>query len=396
MTTIVTIMTTEIRNLCGRIQLAQLLVDASIDCIMAYDTNLEVVSWNTAAEVTTGISKSDAIGKNFYQLFPDYSERREVRDAVSQALAGRKVFLPASKGSHAGYYQEQHFIPLTDGRDKIVGIQNIVHDVAHRVKAEMELNLLNKSLVRKNRDLRQINDELLSFSHVISHDLKGPLHRMRVFTEMLFRKEGEHMSADGNAIFARMRSSLQQMNKLTNDILVYAQLNKEQEQAASVDLNNILVFVRRGVENAISERKATIVSDDLPVVIGYRHMLAQLFGHIIDNSLKFCRPDAPPEIRITAEVITGANILHADALNEMEYTKITITDNGIGFDPKYSEKVFQMFYRVHEPAIYEGTGIGLTICRKIAEIHHGFIVAESEPGAGSAFHIYLPVLNDVV
>jgi hypothetical protein len=189
-------------------------------------------------------------------------------------------------------------------------------------------------------------------------------------------------------MFARVEHATQRMKALIDDLLLYSHVSQKPHEKESVDLNEKLKRIIDDLELEIEQRKAIITSDHLPVVRGYRRQLQQLFHNLLTNALKYAQPGVPPQIRIGATVVKG---VEAGLTPETDYHLLTVSDNGIGFEQEYAEKVFQMFQRLHGKAEYEGTGVGLSIARKVAENHNGMITAQSKPGEGATFSLYLPV-----
>lgn len=368
---------------------AEMLIDASVDRILAIDNEMYITAWNKTCEVLSGIKKEDVIHKKLYERFPKMEEDKAFADSMERALKGTHVFLPAQKGVYAKGYFESYFIPLRDENKKVNGVLNVMHDVTHTIEVENELKAANKSLVKKNQELKHRNAELASFSYVASHDLKEPLRKIYTFIEMILRREAPNLSEAGQMYFKRVQASVQRMGLLIDDILIFSQINNEQHPPADVDLNHILMLVKNNLSDMIESRQATVTAQPLPVVKGHRNLLSQLFQNMISNALKFQKDGVAPEISISAQALSGADIDHPDAVDGVAYTVVSFTDNGIGIERRYSERIFQMFKRLHNTDKYPGTGIGLALCRKIAEMHNGFIIVDSEPGMGSTFHFYL-------
>ena len=362
--------------------------DASIDRILAFDSSLNIIAWNKTSELITGIPGEEVLGENLFKVFPDLQNCKETKAAIENALKGFKTFVPAGRQEQEGGYYENHYIPLKE-KDQVIGVLNIKHDVAHRIKTENELKALNKALVRKNKELKQRNADLASFTHIASHDLKEPVRKIYTFAEMITNKEGANLTDVAKKYFKRIQVSAQRMGMLTDDILTYSQLNAEEQQWQDVDLNHVLALATDNLSDKVAAKDATIDASSLPAVKGYRNMLVQLFQHILSNALKFHAEGVQPHITIAAEPVDGRDIRHTDALPEVSYIRISFRDKGIGFEKKYSDKIFQMFQRLHNTETYPGTGMGLALCKKIAEMHHGFITADGTPGEGSTFSLYL-------
>jgi PAS domain S-box-containing protein len=266
-----------------------------------------------------------------------------------------------------------------------------MQDITERVKSEEEQQQLNDFLHEKNRQLQDMNEELSSFAFVASHDLREPLRKIQIFSDWICSRDAENLSAEGKYRFQRIRAAVSRMEMLIGDILSFSRISVADKNIEPIDLNHVLQIVHSDLQEIIDNKTAKITADKLPVVAGNRSQLEQLFRNLLSNALKYQPPGHTPVIRITAEHIKGSDIQHDAAMPEKQYVKISFADNGIGFDPAYSKKIFQMFQRLHAMHEYPGTGMGLAICRKIMEHHEGFITAQSELGKGSIFDCYLPV-----
>jgi light-regulated signal transduction histidine kinase (bacteriophytochrome) len=179
------------------------------------------------------------------------------------------------------------------------------------------------------------------------------------------------------------------MQDLINDILRFSKISVEKQNFEEVDLNGVVEEVLSEMEGVIQEKEARVTVDRLPVLPASTVLMGPLFSNLISNSLKYCKKKVPPQIRIRYE--EGPAVASMAGPGETRYGRIYIEDNGIGFDQKYSEQIFDMFRRLHASAEYEGTGIGLALCKKIVEMHKGFISAQGKPGEGSVFIISLPL-----
>ncbi|MCD6062199.1 MAG: domain S-box protein [Flavipsychrobacter sp.] len=367
-----------------------MLNDASIDQVLAFDTNMQVISWNRTCEQLTGISKEEIVGKHLLEVFPEIAANEEVMKAINNALKGFKTFVPANKGSYRGGYFESHFIPLKDDQDEVFGVMNIKHDVSHRVKVENELKQLNKALARKNKELKQKNADLVSFTHVAGHDLKEPLRKIYTFVEMILTEDGRRLSEKSRGYFKRIQSAAQRMGLLTDDILAFGQISETEGPTTDVDLNQVLEHAKLQLSELIANKQAVIDAGELPVVKGYCGLLKQVMAHMLTNAIKFQHDGNIPHIAVSCGLVKGNEIKHTEASPDVTYARISFADNGIGFDKKYTPKIFQVFQRLHDSNKYPGTGIGLAFCKKIVELHNGFITVESEPGNGSTFHCFLP------
>ncbi len=245
--------------------------------------------------------------------------------------------------------------------------------------ANGELEIVNDKLVRSNSDLEQ-------FAYVASHDLQEPLRKIQIFTELAEKSKNTEESKN---YFEKIHASAKRMTDLIKAVLNYSRLSKTGDQFEEIDLNKTLKNVQTDFELLIAEKNAVIKTDELPVIEGIPLQINQLFMNLLNNSLKFS--DKLPVITITSRLLSENEVRQHEFLSaSIRYVEIVFSDNGIGFEQQYAEQIFTIFQRLHDKKNYEGTGIGLALCKKIVENHHGFINVESELGKGSAFHIYLP------
>lgn len=373
------------------VRFAAMLYDANIDRLMALNTNLEIMIWNKANEIVTGIPRDKVIGKHFFTMFPECASHTATVEALQRTLEGHSVFVPADTQSPDGIFYENHYMPLKGEQGKVIGLLNIKHEVAHRIKAENELKALNKALARKNRELKQKNEELTIFTDVVVHELKGPLRKIYGFIEMIATQENNSLTEKAKGLFKKVQAGVQRMGILTDDLLVLSDLDKKVRYKGKVDLENALESAKAMLEEDIQVAGAVIRRDTLPTVTGYRTLLTQLFYRLLDNAIKFRNPDQQPVITITSNIVSGSDIKQPDVIANASFVKISISDNGIGFSNMEREKIFKMFYKVNRSAPYPGTGIGLSLCYKIASIHHGIITADSIEGEGTTVTLFLPL-----
>ncbi|MCE3237004.1 MAG: domain S-box [Vampirovibrio sp.] len=237
-------------------------------------------------------------------------------------------------------------------------------------KSEALLRKYAAELELSNRDLEQ-------FAMIASHDLQAPLRKVKAFLEQLKADTQEHLTLESQDLISRIQRSIQSMQDLINDLLALSQISQG-KPFAPVDLNNILLEVKADLFAQIHEKQALVEIGPLCSVPGDATQLRQLFQNLIENALKFQKPDAIPQVSITSDL-------------SKEACTIRVKDNGIGFDPKHAQRIFSIFERLHGKSAYPGTGVGLAICRRIVERHGGTIEAESEPGQGATFFVTLPV-----
>ncbi|MPR35622.1 PAS domain-containing protein [Salmonirosea aquatica] len=284
-------------------------------------------------------------------------------------------------------------IPLKDSEGTIqmwVGTSTDIHDQkAFTSELEKLVQERTEELKQKNTDLEKINKELQSFTYISSHDLQEPLRKIQTFASRILEKEYPNLSETGKEYFKRMSVSASRMQLLINDLLAYSRTTTSERKFQETPLTEILEAVKMDMKEEIQQKNALIEAESLGSLKMIPFQFHQLFYNLISNSLKFSRPGVRPHLTITSGLAKGPctkNELAADT----SYHHIRFTDNGIGFDQKYGERIFQLFQRLNGKNEYSGTGIGLAIVKKIVENHHGSIVATGQINAGATFDIFIP------
>lgn len=266
----------------------------------------------------------------------------------------------------------------------------IVHreDITVAKQAEEKIMQLNTALFTKNRRLEALSSELKTFTTIAANDYNETLKHLYNSMEFIINNDARNLSDAGKANIRRAQAAIQKMKLLTDDIISFSKIHSD-EQMVLVDLNELLVVVISGLDEKIKSENALIRSDTLPSVTGYPALLSLLFHHLVNNAIKFRKKELDPVVDIKHSVKKGSEIEHSAALVEVSYHLISIIDNGIGFDPQEGEKIFTMFYRLHEKGKQKG-GIGLSICKKIMDLHGGFIASECTPEC-TTFKCYFPI-----
>ncbi|HXS35418.1 MAG TPA: PAS domain S-box protein [Flavipsychrobacter sp.] len=302
------------------------------------------------------------------EYYTEYRLRRH--DGTYRWVAGKGVPRYAPDGTFLGY----------------IGGSTDIHE-QHMAKKELEriVNERTKELLQMNEQLMKKNHELEQFAYIASHDLQEPLRKIQTFSELI--QSNLHNKEVTEKYFEKITSSSQRMSTLITAVLNYSRLDAIDNSPVEVDLNDTLNEIITDFELLIKEKNAVIHSNILPTVKGISLQLQQLFANLIGNSLKFCVKK--PEIHIYSKALSATELQHYPLLRKGKYEKIIFSDNGIGFEQKYAERIFAIFQRLNDN--YSGTGIGLALCKKIIENHHGDISVTSTPGKGTIFTIILPV-----
>ena len=308
---------------------------------------------------------------------------------------GIPVTLPRSEGIKTVYINLL-YEAFREGDGTISGIMAVATDVTEQVLATQKIEEVvaqrTKELERANTELRRSNQNLEDFAYAASHDLKEPVRKVQFFSDRLKGALDGVLNETQQRLFERIENANRRMGLLIDDLLTYSQFSRGIANPETVDLDKKVQLVLEDLELSIQEKEASISVDPLPTIQGQRRQLQQLFQNLLSNALKYSKQDVPPVISIRYRTIKGkeAPVSLTEAEKELPFHLIEVKDNGIGFEQKEAERIFQMFQRLHGKTEYEGTGIGLAIVQKVVENHRGYIWATSAPGAGATFTVLLP------
>lgn len=250
------------------------------------------------------------------------------------------------------------------------------------------------NLQHKIEELNRSNKELEEFAYIASHDLQEPLRKITAFSERLQEKAGKDIGQDGQLYLQRIQAATKNMAHLIDNLLEFSRTTRHNDSLQNIDLNIVFKEVLADLELKIEETNAKIQHSPLPVITTYHSQMKQLFTNLLSNAIKFRKSGSPPSIQVWSEEVSEKE-KHQHLLRvDQKYYKIVVSDSGIGFEQDYALKIFQIFQRLHGKAEYPGSGIGLSICKKIVENHHGVIYAEGKPGHGAVFTLILPENNN--
>jgi signal transduction histidine kinase len=278
---------------------------------------------------------------------------------------------------------------LLEHEQRLLAInKSLQKEIEERKASEEKVKALNTKLIEKNANLKAVNEELDRFAYVASHDLQEPLRKIMVFSDKI--QTTNKLDGETDRYFNKIVNASKRMQSLINDLLSFSRHSTTTSDFRETDLNLIWKDVINEFEHEIERTKAQIDLQPLPVITAVPGLIRQLFHNILSNALKFRKKSGTPVITIRAEKMRKTFRLLGNGSPAGNFYKILVTDNGIGFDDKYADEIFLVFKRLHPHHEYEGTGVGLSICKKIVERHNGFITAESKPDQGATFIIGLP------
>ena len=332
---------------------------------------------NPAAAKMTGWSVDEMIGKLESEVF---CKMPASGIASAQSAPGEQIFFRRDGSAFPVEYVRS---PIME-KDRLVGAVVMFKDITERKRT-------HDALARKAAELARSNAELEQFAYVASHDLQEPLRKIQAFGDRLKAKVESLGIEDGKEFLERMQSAAARMQRLINDLLTFSRVISKSQPPVPVDLAQVTREVLSDLEVRIEQTKAHIDVGTLPTVQADPMQMRQLLQNLIGNALKFQPPNGKPQIVIYAQLVRKPFNGEAAGGTEQELCELTIKDNGIGFDEKYSEKIFAMFQRLHGRSEYEGTGVGLAVCRRIADRHGGTITAKGKPGEGATFTVTLPL-----
>jgi PAS domain S-box-containing protein len=388
------------------------IVQSSDDAIISKTLDGIITSWNPAAVKMFGYTEFEMIGQHITTIIPTdrLSEEAHIIDRIK-------------KGKRVDHFETQRqtkdgklidisltISPIKDEHGHIVGASKIARDITlqkmlHDALTESEerykqlAEKLEFRVQEKTKDLKEINaklqtsnNELEQFAFVTSHDLQEPLRKVQTFANMLKDKNEDILDEKSKFYIDKILNASQRMSSLISDLLDFSRLRKY-ERFVQTDLNKIINGVLSDLEIVVAQKNAQISVEKLPVIDAVPLQMNQLFHNLISNALKFSTKKDKPEIKLSARKLSQeeAAVHGVETAKDNAYYEIIVSDNGIGFDQKYANKIFEIFQQLNERDVFAGTGIGLALCNKIVLNHNGKIFANSEEGKGAQFHIILPL-----
>lgn len=319
--------------------------------------------------------------QRFLQFIHDEDRTRrvaEITEAVNTGKASDYIMRIMPQGGTEKVLKGKGQV-LVDKAGKSIGMLGTCQDITKEYALTSELKRKNSELLRKNKELE-------SFNFIASHDLQEPLRKIQIYSSRIVQEDGVELPANVRKFFEKITSASNRMQKMIGDFLMFYHAMESVERVEKIDFSQIVSEACESLSAVIEKKQAQLKVDGTIVLEASRPHMIQMLTHLISNAVKFNRQGVRPEVTISGR----ADVL----VNGKKYTVLSVTDNGIGFEQKYSDRIFELFQRLNASEEYPGSGIGLSLCKKIAEDHKGYIAVASEPGKGSTFSVYLPAKQE--
>ena len=288
------------------------------------------------------------------------------------------------------------YVSLTSLQPQLATVGMIVTDLSEKKQNEQLIKLHTETLRKKNVELEHLNKSLDQFASIASHDLQEPLRKIKTFTSLLNRQYSEDLPAEAKELIDKIKRSSERMSLLINDVLNFSRIVHMENMFVKTDLNQILNNTLKDFDLLILEKDASIRIENLPVVEAIPLQINQLFYNLVGNALKFSKIGKPASLSISSRILSSEETenefnLRFNLNKQLSYSEISFKDNGIGFEQQFAEQIFSIFERLNNQRQYSGTGIGLALCQKIVQHHHGGIRAEGKENDGAIFYVLLPL-----
>ena len=361
------------------------LLEAAPDAMVVVNIGGEIVLLNVQAEKQFGYHRDELLGQKVKNIIPEGFAERLVADALrstEEALAqqiGTGIELLGRRKNGTEFPIEIMLSPL-EGAEGIL-VTAAIRDISTRKAAEAQL-------LQKVEELKRSNEELGQFAYIASHDLQEPLRMVASYTQLLSRRYKGRLDSDADEFIAFAVDGASRMQRLIQDLLAYSRVGTKGRELAETSSERAFAQALVNLRGAVEASGAAVTHDALPDVLADETQLVQLFQNLVGNAIKYQGPGVP-QVHVSAEREEGRKGGRDGSRNGDGRWVFSVRDNGLGIDPQYFERIFGMFQRLHKREEFAGTGIGLAICRKIAERHGGTVTVESEPGRGSTFRFSL-------
>jgi PAS domain S-box-containing protein len=363
----------------------RLIVENALDGFVSFDQTLTIIDWNKHSELMFGYKREEILGKSINELFAPISVKTSAPVinlgnvlADGGSTLNKRFEMTAITKDGKEFPVELGLFRVEDQKGEIFG--TFLNDITERKEIELKRRQMRRELEKRvqqrTADLERSNEELQQFAKIASHDLQEPLRAVQGFAHLLGKRYREKLDKDGGEFIDYILDGTMRMQELVQAVLEHSTIDASSKDVPLTSVRSVLREVETNLDHSIKESHAQVVYGDLPQVPVQRTHLIQLFQNLIGNAIKY-RSESSPKIEIAAE-------------QNVDQWLFSVSDNGIGIDPAYAEKIFDMFARLHGRTEYKGTGMGLAICKKIVTANGGKIWMESQPGQGSIFLFTLP------
>lgn len=375
----------------------RLLANSMAQQVWTADTQGNLNYFNQSVFDFSGLTLEQIIKGGWLQIVHPEDREENIQQWIKAISTGKDFLFEHRFRRYDGEYRWQlsRAIPQKDEHGNIqmwVGTStDIQNQKIFANELERQVQERTKELAQNNIELEKTNKELEAFAYISSHDLQEPLRKIQTFATRLLDKEYNNLSENGKDYFKRMQNAAERMQTLINDLLAYSRTNTFERKYEKINLNKMIEEVKEDMQEELLQKNATLEAAQLCEINIIPFQFRQLLHNLISNSLKFSNPNRAPHLKIKNKIGKGIEFKNNKLLDSTTYCHISISDNGIGFEQHFSEKIFELFQRLHGKNEYNGTGIGLAIVKKIVENHNGIITAKGQLNKGATFDIYLPM-----
>lgn len=354
--------------------------------ILLLDRSGIIQNWNKGAEKIKGYQESEIIGKHFSIFYQQEDRARQLPDRlITEARHTGKAVQEGWRVRKNGtrFWGSIVITALHDAENNVIGFSKVTRDLTEKKIAEDKIRQYANELEFQNKELEQ-------FAYAAAHDMKEPLRKIQFYNNYIFDVAGQQLPERAREYLNRSISAAARMRGLIDDLLTYSQASSFSQEKVETDLNTVIDEVISSHHDTIEKNDVIIDIDRLPVLRVIPFQFAQLFDNLLGNALKYRSQERRPHITISVEKTTAPPDGRNAASSGNCYYRFSVIDNGIGFESDYTDKLFELFQRLHSQPGVTGSGIGLAICKKIVLNHHGIIKAYGNPGQGARFDIYIP------
>jgi PAS domain S-box-containing protein len=359
-------------------------LNLTLDGLIIYSNSYFSELINTPNEKVTGSYIVDYISGESRQQFQEHF------DIALQGCSKTEITLYANNRNIPVY------VSLTNLQPQLAAVGMIVTDLSEKKQNEQLIKIHTETLRKKNVELVHLNKSLDQFASIASHDLQEPLRKIQTFTALLKRQFNKALSGESKELIDKIKRSSERMSLLINDVLNFSRIVHMEDMFVKTDLNQILNNTLKDFDLLILEKDASVRIENLPVVEAIPSQINQLFYNLVGNALKFTKIDKPASLCISSRILSSEETenecyLRFNLNRQLSYSEISFKDDGIGFEQQFAEQIFSIFERLNNQEQFSGTGIGLALCQKIVQHHHGGIRAEGKDNGGAIFYVLLPL-----